>query len=207
LDPPLSSADLAASVRDAALAPDSPLARDCSPVPVDPLTDQQRAYLTLLFNKYRGPLYRYLSGLVHSNEDVAELVQETYFRIMRHTETIQLDAIARSYLFNTATNVAREFYRRRSRRHASQHVDLGEADSLSNDVAPETHAVWENALQRLKLEVQGLPQALREVVVLHRFQHRAHSEIAQLLGVSIRTVERRMDRAIARLKARMRGIL
>ncbi|MGH2447094.1 MAG: hypothetical protein ACRDFS_00595, partial [Chloroflexota bacterium] len=38
----------------------------------DPLSDEERAFLTLLFNKYRGPLYRYLSGLVRSTEDVAE---------------------------------------------------------------------------------------------------------------------------------------
>jgi len=30
----------------------------------DPLSDQEKAYLMLLFNKYRGPLYRYLCGLV-----------------------------------------------------------------------------------------------------------------------------------------------
>ena len=137
-------------------APDSEVT-PAPPADNDPLTDQQRAYLTLLFNKYRGALYRYLKGMVHSNEDVAELVQETYFRIMRHTETLRFDAIARSYLFNTATNVAREYYRRRSRRHANQHVDLGEAESLPDEIAPETHAVWEDALRRLKLEVKGLP--------------------------------------------------
>jgi RNA polymerase sigma-70 factor (ECF subfamily) len=180
---------------------------DAAPADNDPLTDQQRAYLTLLFNKYRGALYRYLKGMVHSNEDVAELVQETYFRIMRHTETLRFDAIARSYLFNTATNVTREYYRRRSRRHANQHVDLGEAESLPDEIAPETHAVWEDALRRLKLEVKGLPLELREVLVLHRFQHRTHVEIAQLLGINVRTVERRMDRATLLLTSRMRGIL
>lgn len=187
-------------------APDSEVT-PAPPADNDPLTDQQRAYLTLLFNKYRGALYRYLKGMVHSNEDVAELVQETYFRIMRHTETLRFDAIARSYLFNTATNVAREYYRRRSRRHANQHVDLGEAESLPDEIAPETHAVWEDALRRLKLEVKGLPLELREVLVLHRFQHRTHVEIAHLLGINVRTVERRMDRATLLLTSRMRGIL
>jgi RNA polymerase sigma factor (sigma-70 family) len=184
-------------------------AADESPPSVcaDPLTDQQRTYLTLLFNRYRGPLNRYLGGLVRSTEDVAELVQETYFRVMRHTETMKFEAVARSYLFHTATNVAREYYRRRFRRHANQHVDLGEADCVPDEVAPEKHAVLEDALARLKVEVKEMPAELRDILILHRFQHRTHVEIAQLLGVSVRTVERRINRAIDLLTARMRGVL
>ena len=45
--------------------------------------DADRAYVTLLFNKYRVALQRYLSRLVPA-EDAAELVQETYFRLLRH---------------------------------------------------------------------------------------------------------------------------
>jgi len=173
----------------------------------DPLSDQERAYLTLLFNKYRGPLYRYLGGLVRSADDVAELVQETYFRIMRHTETVKFETVARSYLFRTATNVAREYYRRRARHHANQHVCLEETDTLADDFVPEQHAVWEESLERLRTELRRMPRDLREVLILHRFQHQTYSEIARALGVSTRTVERRMSQAMDLLAVRMRGAL
>jgi RNA polymerase sigma factor (sigma-70 family) len=173
----------------------------------DPLSDQERAYLTLLFNKYRGPLYRYLSGLVRSADDVAELVQETYFRIMRHTETVSLETVARSYLFQTATNVAREYYRRRARRHANQHVGLEEAELLAGECVPEQHAVWEETLVRLKAEMKDMPAELRQALILHRFQHQTYAEIANKLGVSTRTIERRMSQALDFLAARMRGVL
>ena len=41
----------------------------------DPLGEQEQSYLILLFNKYRGSLHRYLSRLVSSRDDVAEMVQ------------------------------------------------------------------------------------------------------------------------------------
>lgn len=173
----------------------------------DPLSDQEKAYLTLLFNKYRGPLYRYLSGLVRSADDVPELVQETYFRIMRHAETLRLERTARSYLFQTATNVAREYYRRRARRHADRHVDIQEAELVSDGSVPEQAVVWEEVLGRLKMELRDMPQHLKEVLVLHRFHHQTYLEIARTLGVSTRTIERRLSQAMEFLAARMRGLL
>jgi len=194
------------------LCPEAPVQHDDEPLAKglssnDPLTAEEQAYLTLLFNKYRGPLHRYLSGLVRSADDAAELVQETYFRIMRHTETVRFETVARSYLFQTATNVAREYYRRRARRHADQHVELDEASVLPDELMPEQRVVWEDALLHLKRELRDMPLELRAVLLLHRFEQQTYPEIAVTLGVSTRTIERRMSQAIEYLTRRMRGVL
>lgn len=173
----------------------------------DPLSNEERAFLTLLFNKYRGPLYRYLSGLVRSTEDVSELVQETYFRVMRHVETIRFEAVARAYLFRTATNVAREYYRRRKRRHTDQHVDLDEVEALTDEVAPEQDVAWQEATSRLKAALLAMPDDLREILIRYRFQDQTCPEIATMLGVSTRTVERRLSQAMAILAQRLRGVV
>jgi RNA polymerase sigma-70 factor (ECF subfamily) len=199
---------LSISAFEVALQDDDPSLAPPAASPIkDPLSAEERAYLTLLFNKYRGPLHRYLSGLVRSADDAAELVQETYFRIMRHTETVRFEAVARSYLFQTATNVAREYYRRRSRHHTAQHVDLDEAEALSDQLLPEQQLVWDDALLHLKRELRDMPLELRAVILLHRFQQQTYPEIAATLGVSTRTVERRMSQAIEYLTRRMRGVL
>ena len=174
---------------------------------IDPLSNEERAFLTLLFNKYRGSLYRYLSGLVRPSEDVAELVQETYFRIMRHVETVRFESVARAYLFQTATNVAREYYRRRMRRQTQQHVGLEEAEALTNNCAPEQDAVWHQATSRLKAELMGMPADLRDILIRYRFQEQSCPEIATALGVSTRTVERRLSQAMELLSQRLRGFI
>ena len=179
-------------------------AADCS---ADPLSDQEKALLTLLFNKYRGALYRYLSGLVRPTEDVAELVQETYFRIMRHTETMRFEAVARSYLFQTATNVAREYYRRRARRHTNEHVGLEAAEILPGEIGPEQDALWQQAIVQLKAQIKEMPRDLQEILIRHRFQHDTYPEIAKALGVSTRTIERRLSEAVEFLARRLRGVL
>lgn len=174
----------------------------------DPLSDSQRAYLTLLFNRYRGSLYRYLSGLVESTEDANDLVQETYFRVMRRgEEAVRFEAVARSYLFQTATNLAREHYRRRAARRADEHVSLDEAVGLPDDRVPDQIVAWEDAIARIRRELAAMPPALRDILLLSRFQRRTCPQIAASLGVSTRTVERRLSQALDYLIARMRGVL
>jgi RNA polymerase sigma-70 factor (ECF subfamily) len=135
------------------------------------------------------------------------MVQETYCRIMRHPEAIKFEAVARAYLFQTATNVAREYYRRRKRRHAHQHVGLDEVEMESDGLLPEQDALWQETLARLKAEVNAMPPEWRDVVLLHRFQNRTYTEIAAALNVSTRTIERRMSEAMEFLAARLRGAL
>ena len=48
-----------------------------------------------------------------------------------------------------------------------------------------------------------LPEIFRSVLILREFEERAYQEIADLLGISIGTVESRLFRARARFKAKL----
>src|SRR5882757_6057550 len=87
------------------------------------VAERHQAYVTLLFNKYRASVHRYLTRLVPF-DDAAELVQETYFRLLRHGELVRVEAMARAFLFQTAANLARDLRRRRVSHRADQHVQL-----------------------------------------------------------------------------------
>ncbi|MGH7079399.1 MAG: RNA polymerase sigma factor, partial [Acetobacteraceae bacterium] len=117
------------------------------------------------------------------------------------------EAVARAYLFRTATNVAREYYRRRKRRHTDQHVDLDEAETLPGEVAPEQDVAWQEATSRLKVALLTMPEELREILIRYRYQDQTCPEIAMLMGVSTRTVERRLSQAMEFLAQRLRGVL
>jgi RNA polymerase sigma factor (sigma-70 family) len=157
-----------------------------------------RAYVTLLFNKYRSSLQRYLSRLVPA-EDAAELVQETYFRLLRHGELVQIEAMARAYLFHTAANLARDHRRRRFARLADQHVQLDDHDMAEEHQGPYQHLAGEQALALLERTLAELSPRTRMVFVLHRFKDMSYPQIARVMKVSERTVARKMAEAIERL--------
>jgi RNA polymerase sigma-70 factor (ECF subfamily) len=169
------------------------------PPPTDP---SHRAYVTTLFDRHRVSLQRYLMRLVPP-DDAAELVQESYYRLLRHGEMVKIDAMARSFLFQTATNLARDHYRRRATHRASAHVPIDDEEIIEEHLSPDAHLAGEQTRVLLERAIAELPQDTRTVFMLHRFRDLTYPQIAQTMNLSARTVARKMAEAIERLSAVM----
>jgi RNA polymerase sigma factor (sigma-70 family) len=167
----------------------------------DPVTDVERAFLTLLFNKYRGSLYRYLTTFVSSPEDASDLLQESYFRLLRHSNLIKVEEMARSYLFEIARNLARDHLRRSKSHHVTNHVPLDEYDLESDECGPDHQIALEQMVAALSVAVSELPQPARTIFLLSRFRAMTYEEIGRTLGIGTRSVERRMAEALDDLAA------
>jgi RNA polymerase sigma-70 factor (ECF subfamily) len=152
-------------------------------------------YVTVLFNRYRGALHRYLSRLV-ATSDVPDLVQETYYRVLRHENVVEIDALARGLLFQTATNLARDHRRRNVSRHSLQHVPIEETTEPGTLDGPEERLANEQTLQLIERTLAKLPSETRAVFVLSRFKELSYPEIARAMGLSARTVARKMSEAL-----------
>jgi len=170
----------------------------------DPIADSQRALLVLLFNRYRGALTRHVERLVGSREDAAELVQETYLRVMRQIQASRFESAARAYLFQTATNLALDHFRRGKHRAHGNIDDLSESELPGADPPPEQLVAEDQTLNRLRAAMLQLPEATREVLLRARMQNQSYAQISQELGVSVRTVERRMAEAMEQLTRTLR---
>jgi len=170
----------------------------------DRLVDHGRAYFTALFHKYHSSLFRYLTGLVASPDDAAELVQESYARLLVQEDVARLEAVSRTYLFQIATNLARDHYRRRATRSSGTHLDVDNLDIADERAGPEHNLVWDSTIDSIKGGIKELPAMTRRIFLLSRFRGKTYSQIALLLGVSTRTVERKMSEAMQLLATRLR---
>jgi RNA polymerase sigma-70 factor (ECF subfamily) len=169
----------------------------------EPLAESGRLFLATLFHKYRASLHRYLSALVSSPDDAAELVQESYVRLLQHENVAQLEAVSRTYLFQIATNLARDHFRRRTTRHAGAHFDVDDVEIADERAGPERDAVWVQTIDSIKLGIKELPPVTRRVFLLSRFRNKTYPQIAAMLGISTRTVERKMCEAMELLASRL----
>lgn len=198
---------LRSSRGDTAVTEPSAPARTAADLGPDPVADTQRALLTLLFNKYRGALLSHVTRLVRSPEDAAELVQETYLRVMAHARTAEFESIARAYLFQTATNLARDHFRRQRWRAHEPLESVPEPEAPPTHSSPEELALWRDAMESLGAALHVMPEATRTVFILARLDGRPYADIARELGISVRTVERRMSEAMTLLTARLEELL
>jgi RNA polymerase sigma-70 factor (ECF subfamily) len=171
------------------------------------MVESNRASLTLLFTKYRGALFNHVKRLVRSPDDAAELVQETYVRVMTRATIAEFESIARAYLFQTATNLARDHFRRRRFRDHEALDDVPEPAAPASAGSPEDQVLWAQAMETLATAIDEMPANVRAVFVLARLEHKSYVEIAAELGLSGRTVERRMSEAIEILSLRLEELL
>ena len=160
----------------------------------------------LLFNKYRGALLRHVQRFAAlEGGDAADLVQDTYLRVMGRISMSRFDGEARAYLFQTATNLARDHHRRQKFR---SHAPLDEApeDSLrADELGPEQIISANQVTDALRLAIREMPEDARAVFVLARSRELSYEDIAKRLRIGRRTVERRVAEAVAFLAGRLRS--
>ena len=142
---------------------------------------------------------------MYSREDAAELVQETYLRVMRHIQTSRFEAAARAYLFQTATNLARDHHRRQRFRDHDNLDELPEAAWPTAGTSPDQAVAADQVLTLLRSAILDLPPITRDVFLKARMQNLGYAEIAREMGLSVRTVERRVAEAMQALCDRLRS--
>lgn len=143
----------------------------------------------------RGWLRRRLRAL--GDNDVDDLVQEALARIW--TADLATIRNGRAYLYATVRHLLAEYARR------AQIVPielLGEIDSLniiSDEPGPDRHVGARQELDQLRTIVAALPVQCRRVFELRKFEGLSHREVASAMGISEKTVENHLTRALARI--------
>ncbi len=125
-----------------------------------------------------------------SPAEADDIVQDAYLRIARQPPG-KIDR-PRALLSQIALNLFRDRKRREAvRDDHRQSVERAAASGSSDHVQSEQETAIE--IERLVL---AIPDLYRDVFVLSRFRHMTNQQIAEHLGISIKTVEWRMSRAL-----------
>ncbi|MCF7980814.1 MAG: RNA polymerase sigma factor [Pseudomonadales bacterium] len=161
----------------------------------------EQAYLELLFGKYRTALRHYLAKLLRNDDDAADLLQETYLKLIEQASLDHLETNARAYLFRVATNLVRDKARKDKVRAQGKHQSTEVTVLVSEWASPCQQAEWDQALLKVNSAIQNLKPRCQEVFILHRYRSMSYPQIAKIMGTTTRTIEREMSTAIAQLKA------
>jgi RNA polymerase sigma-70 factor, ECF subfamily len=157
-----------------------------------------------LFREHYAALVRFGEGLLRSRELAEDTVQEVLLNLWRQRETVRVDDSVRAYLFRAVRNRSLNHMRNeRVRREAVPQLVLESRESTAADAA-----LGETELESaVRQAVAELPPRCREVFELSRVRGLKYQEIAETLGISIKTVETQMGRALKSLRERLRPYL
>lgn len=172
-----------------------------------PDTEQTRWFIEEV-HPHEPALRAYLRGCFPTLQDIDDLVQEAYARLICARKA-GLVGHPRAYLFATARNAALDLFRRGKIVSIEGIADFERLSVLDTGPDAAEQASHDQEIEILHEAIGDLPDRCRRIFILRRIEGRSHREIAQALGISEHTVNAQLAIGVLRCRQflRARGVL
>ena len=157
-----------------------------------------KAEFELLFNTWYNKLCSYANGFLKDLDASEEIVQEVMFKVWMNRESLEITSSVQSYLFRSVRNGCLNLLK-----HVNIREEYKSAKEREDSTIQRSH---EEEMMVTELEVkireaiERLPMERRKVFIMSRYDGMTYKEIADKLGISVKTVENQMSKALKFLR-------
>ena len=167
-----------------------------------------------MVSRYWGRIYSMVHQLLRNSEDAEEVTQDAFIRAHRGLVNFRGESAFSTWLFQIATNLARNRYWYWWRRKRDKSVSLDAPVSADNTTTladiipaevetPDDITVTREFVSRIGSGMERLGSKHREILILRNVKNHSYSEIAAILGISVGTVKSRIARARESLRSKL----
>ncbi len=154
-----------------------------------------------VFRTYSKDLYNFLYYKYGADNNPHDLVQEAFLKLWKNCKKVQFEKV-KSYLFTIANNqMLNELAKKKT---VLKYRD--EPQKKHTDENPEYIMEGGQFMEQLQEAIEGLTEAQRVAFMLNRVEGKKHAEIAEMLGISRKAVEKRIYGAVAALQEKLGDI-
>lgn len=146
--------------------------------------------------------YRWLVAevyqLIRDRDGAQDLVQDVFATFWQKRAVLEIHTSIAAYLKKAAINTALNYIKTRKR------FDFNEPETFLTalpDTTTTAEDLTESHTKQLMAHIDNLPEKCRIVFMLSRFDDLSHKEIAEKLGISTKTIENQITKALKMLKA------
>lgn len=160
----------------------------------------KKTFEALFKQNYRA-MCMYGQNFVHDTDVVEDIVHDIFVNLWDKRDTIQEEKSVKSYLFRSVHNRCLNYIR-----DTKKFVDSEEYDNqVEIIISEDNNESYETAeLEvRIKDAIDSLPEKCREVFLKSRVDELKYSEIAEILNISIKTVENQISKALKILREKL----
>lgn len=154
-----------------------------------------------VYRSYVVSLCRLAESYVRSHDTAEDIVQDLFARLWANRHGFHPEHGLRAYLFGAVRNRALNALRDEATASRVSATQLSSGPGLSESADAEL--MVSDLEAAMQAAVEGMPPRCREVFALLRTQALTYAEVAVILGISPKTVEVHMSRALAILRARL----
>jgi RNA polymerase sigma-70 factor (ECF subfamily) len=167
-----------------------------------------------MVSRYWDRIYAMVHQLLRNPQDAEEVTQDAFIRAHRGLANFRGDSAFSTWLYQIATNLARNRYwywwRRKRDKTISFDQPVGDDSStplsevfVTEAETPEDATVTQELVDNIAAGMEKLSPKHREILVLRNVKNLTYEEIAEILDISIGTVKSRIARARESLRSKL----
>ena len=152
-----------------------------------------------IYDCYSKPLYRYLLQKIKDRDTSSDLLQDIFTTLWEKRTVLTVNTSIKAYLYQVARFKIIDVYRNNAR-----YEDY--LDQLSSFIDSE-YTVIDKMDQSQKLKdveetINSLPEKMKEIFILSRYEHKTNNDIAFQTNLSVQTVKNQISKALRALRLR-----
>ncbi len=183
---------------------------------VDRFKNGDEAAFNEMVSRHWDRIYGMVHQLLRNQQDAEEVTQDAFIRAHRGLVNFRGDAAFSTWLYQIATNLARNRYWYWWRRKRDKTVSFDQPVSADNDTplsevfatemeTPGDITVTNEFVDRIAESMEKLNPKHREILILRNVKNMAYEDISEVLGISVGTVKSRIARARESLRSLVGG--
>lgn len=153
--------------------------------------------LEFLFKKHCQPLLNFSQRIVYETETAENIVQDVFLKVWENRKSLKLGTSIKSYLFTITRNESLKYQRHQT---VVREFEETVRDLHSSVETPDEQLIESELESYIHKAIDLLPEKRREIFMMNRFDELTYKEIAEVLNISLKTVETQMGRALKRLR-------
>lgn len=154
-----------------------------------------------VFRAYYPRLCAYAMTVLNDRDEAEEVVQALFCRLWEQRDTLDVTTSMQAYLFRATRNASLNHIKKVQTREAYKVMNL---EQMNNNPEYQPDRTTNNELRRrLERAIAELPEQCRLIFKLSRFEELKYKDIADQLGISVKTVENQMGKALKILRLKM----
>jgi RNA polymerase sigma-70 factor (ECF subfamily) len=165
------------------------------------LAQRDEAAFEQMFKTHFKRLHAYAFTILRDEIQAEEMVQQVFFKLWERNENLSLIGSVSSYLYRAVHNESLNYIKHQKVRSNHQ---LNVAYSMKNEVEHPAKKIMASELEKkIHSALNELPEQCRTIFQMSRFDELKYREIADKLGISIKTVESQMSKALRLLRVKL----
>jgi len=145
-----------------------------------------------IFNTYYARLCNYAYKLLLDHYRAEDAVQQVFSKLWEKRGEYNINTSIQSYLYKATYNMSINEIKRTQKFNALENEELVKLSDFDADVANNMNEL-ETAIEKA---LSIIPEKCRAIFVMSRYEEMKYKDIAQNLGISIKTVENQMGKAL-----------